>query len=44
MDQPKLCKEISEMGRNEKIEVPLFALFTESILKVTEGTKVRACA
>jgi tetratricopeptide (TPR) repeat protein len=42
MDQPKLCMEISEMERNEEIEVPLFALFTEDILKVTEGTKVTA--
>ncbi len=42
MEEPKLCREIEAVGRNEEIEVPLYALFTEDILKVTEGTKVSA--
>jgi Flp pilus assembly protein TadD len=40
MDKPKQCAVISEMRKGEEKEVPLYALFTDQVLKVTEGTKV----
>lgn len=42
MDTPKICAEIEELPGNEQWEVELNALFTDSILSVTEGTKVAA--
>jgi tetratricopeptide (TPR) repeat protein len=42
MDTPKICAEIEELQGNEEIELELNALFTDSILSVTEGTKVAA--
>ncbi len=42
MNQPKLCAELDQMQQKEEIEIPLYALFTDDILKVTEGTKVSA--
>lgn len=40
MDQPKLSAEIKELKRGEELEIPIYALFTEQIFKVTEGLKV----
>ncbi len=40
MDKPKVCMEIKEMKKNEEAEIPLFALFRNNILEITEGTKV----
>jgi len=40
MDQPKICLQQSELARDERISIPVYALFTEDILRVTEGTKV----
>ncbi len=42
MDAPKECAVIPEMKRGEEREVPLFALFTRSILSVLEPTKAQA--
>ena len=42
MDSPKLCAVLPAVQRNEEVRVPLVALFTESILSVTEGTKAAA--
>ena len=42
MKQPKVCEEIPALKRNEEAVVDLYALFSDSILKVTEGTKVSA--
>jgi len=42
MDSPKLCASIPELAKNEEIRVPLLALFAESILSITEGTKASA--
>ena len=39
MDGPKECALIAELGPDESIEVPLYALFNSSILDVTEATK-----
>ncbi len=42
MDTSKLCIEIEEMQGGEEKAIDLNALFTDSILSVTEGTKVAA--
>jgi tetratricopeptide (TPR) repeat protein len=42
MDQPKLCARIPEIKKNQEKQVPLFALFADNILEITEGTKVNA--
>jgi len=42
MDKPKLCTKIEGMKKGEQIQVPLYALFTDEILNITEGTKVTA--
>jgi len=42
MDGPKICGIIEEIKKGEEEEVPLYALFTDSVLTVTEGTKVTA--
>ena len=42
MDTPKICAEIAELRGGEQKEIELNALFTDSILSVTEGTKVAA--
>ncbi len=38
MTRPKICAEIESIGAQEKVDVPLFALFSNSILEVTEST------
>ena len=40
MDQPKLSAEIEQLKRDEELEVPIYALFTDEIFSVTEGLKV----
>jgi len=40
MDQPMVTSEISELRGGEKKAIPLYALFNDSILNVTEGSKV----
>ncbi len=42
MDGPKSGATIREMRSGEEIVVPLFALFTDRILDITEGTKTMA--
>lgn len=42
MDGPKLCGIVEEIRRGETVELPLYALFTDAVLGVTEGTKVAA--
>jgi tetratricopeptide (TPR) repeat protein len=40
MDAPKLCHEVLELKRGDSISVPVYALFRDNILSVTEQTKV----
>ena len=40
MDQPKVSWQWKEMARGEEKTVPVYALFTDAILQVTEATKV----
>ncbi|MBI9103732.1 MAG: hypothetical protein JEY99_15055 [Spirochaetales bacterium] len=42
MSTPKECIKIESMEKGEIIEVPLYALFNDSVLDITEGTKVQA--
>lgn len=42
MNKPKVCATFEEMKRGEQREVPLYALFTDQVLTITEGTKVAA--
>jgi len=42
MDKPIYSQSIEEIGRGEELTVPLYALFTDNILQVTEGTKASA--
>jgi tetratricopeptide (TPR) repeat protein len=42
MDSPKLCAEIPSMQPGEAKEVGLYALLKDSVLGITEGTKVAA--
>jgi tetratricopeptide (TPR) repeat protein len=42
MDAPKECAAIAEMKSGEVRDIPLFALFTHSILAVLEPTKAQA--
>ena len=39
MDSPKECAVIRELGKGEEREIPLYALFTEKVLNITEATK-----
>ena len=39
MDQPKVCAEIDSLPRGVETSVPVYALFSEEIFRVTEGTK-----
>ncbi|ORC32856.1 hypothetical protein B4O97_15495 [Marispirochaeta aestuarii] len=40
MDQPKLCAEYRTFPAGAQETVPVYALFSEEIFRVTEGTKV----
>lgn len=42
MDSPKTCASIPRIAKGETIRIPLLALFNQSILTVTEGTKASA--
>jgi hypothetical protein len=42
MEQPKICAVLPELGRNREAEVSLYALFTDEVLQITEGTKVNS--
>ncbi|RKX72954.1 MAG: hypothetical protein DRP87_19760 [Spirochaetes bacterium] len=42
MDKPKQCAIIKEMKKGEEMEVPLYALFNDRVMSITEGTKVTA--
>lgn len=41
MSSPKQCASIAEIRRGETKEIPLYALFTEQVLGITEKTKVQ---
>src|SRR6056297_58193 len=40
MEQPKLCAEYPTLKPGQRIETPVYALFTDDIFRITEGTKV----
>ena len=40
MDKPKSCAVIKALQPGEEISVPLYALFTDKVLLISEGTKV----
>lgn len=40
MDQPKVFAELDSIKQGESLNVPVYALFTDSIFSITEGTKV----
>ncbi len=42
MDNPKECAVTGSIGSKEEREVDLYALFSDSVLEITEGTKVSA--
>jgi|GEM_PF-564868 len=37
MDQPKICADYPEQARGQAVEVPLKALFSDSVLQITQG-------
>ncbi|MBN1520402.1 MAG: tetratricopeptide repeat protein [Spirochaetales bacterium] len=39
MDGPRLCLEASRLASGATLDVPVYALFNDSIFRVTEGTK-----
>jgi tetratricopeptide (TPR) repeat protein len=42
MDEPKICATIASIPEGAAIDVPLYGLFTDRVLEITEGTKVMA--
>ena len=40
MEQPKLCAQFPSVKQGQSLKIPVYALFTDSIFSVTEGTKV----
>ena len=42
MDKPKQCALVESMAKGEEIEIPLYALFADDVLEITEGTKINA--
>ena len=42
MDSPKECAAIQQLPKGEMVEIPLYALFNDSVLDITEGAKVQA--
>jgi len=42
MDEPKLCLELGSLKKGESVEAPLYALFTDDVLTITEGDKATA--
>jgi hypothetical protein len=41
MDQPKVCGEYSHIARGASVVVPVKALFTDSVLLITQGTDAK---
>jgi hypothetical protein len=41
MDRPKVCASFPELAKGASVKAPLSALFTDSVLTLTEGTAVR---
>jgi len=42
MDQAKRCASVDQLGAGESVTLPLYGLFNDSILSVTEGTQAAA--
>jgi tetratricopeptide (TPR) repeat protein len=42
MDSPKVYELPKELAKDEEAEIPLYALFNDRVLEITEGTKVAA--
>ncbi len=42
MEKPKLCASIASIAEGATVNVPLYGLFTDSVLEITEGTRVTA--
>ena len=40
MDQPKLCTTVKELKSDDEKKIFIYALFTDNVLGITEGTKV----
>ncbi len=40
MEQAKLCAEYPSVGEGQSLDIPVYALFTDDIFTITEGTKV----
>ncbi|MCK5672203.1 MAG: hypothetical protein KAH95_02445, partial [Spirochaetales bacterium] len=40
MDQPKVFAELDSIKQGESLNLPVYALFTDNIFTITEGTKV----
>ena len=40
MDQPKIFAELDSIKEGESLDIPVYALFTDNIFSITEGTKV----
>ncbi len=40
MERPKVCARVEALPQDDSIELPLYALFIDNMLNVTEGTKV----
>jgi len=41
MDQPKVCGEYARLAKGESVIVPVKALFTDSVLQITQGTDAK---
>ncbi|MCX7023937.1 MAG: tetratricopeptide repeat protein [Spirochaetes bacterium] len=42
MDQPRVCAVIDKVAEGETVEMPLYAIFADRVLDITEGTVVTA--
>ena len=42
MDNPKLSGRVESLGAGEQTQVDLYALFTNELLTISEGSKVSA--
>ena len=40
MEQPKVCAEFPSIREGQELNIPVYALFTDNIFNITEGTKV----
>jgi hypothetical protein len=41
MDQPKVCGEYASLAKGASVTVPVKALFTDSVLQITQGTDAK---